>query len=151
MIHHTSPEFIARREILGRVGSTNDVVRGWLADGTAEVCVAVASSTQRTTWSMCMVMGALYRDALRFAASVPTWHRSGVTDARRKGVPALAMLLVACGARTPLSLGEAAPGGDAGRGGMVGSGGRGGAQGLAGASGGPSSGGAGTGGGSGST
>lgn len=42
MIHHTSPEFIARREILGRVGSTNDVVRGWLADGTAEVCVAVA-------------------------------------------------------------------------------------------------------------
>jgi len=42
VIHRTSPEFIARREILGRVGSTNDVVRGWLADGTAEVCVAVA-------------------------------------------------------------------------------------------------------------
>jgi BirA family transcriptional regulator, biotin operon repressor / biotin---[acetyl-CoA-carboxylase] ligase len=38
----TSPEFIARREILTRVGSTNDVVRGWLADGTPEVCVAVA-------------------------------------------------------------------------------------------------------------
>jgi BirA family biotin operon repressor/biotin-[acetyl-CoA-carboxylase] ligase len=42
MIHHTSPEFIARREILGRVGSTNDVIRAWLADGTPEVCVAVA-------------------------------------------------------------------------------------------------------------
>ena len=38
----TSPEFIARREILTRVGSTNDVVRGWLAEGTPEVCVAVA-------------------------------------------------------------------------------------------------------------
>lgn len=42
MIRPTSPEFIARREILGRVGSTNDVVRGWLAEGTPEVCVAVA-------------------------------------------------------------------------------------------------------------
>ena len=38
----TSPDFIARREILGRVASTNDVVRGWLAEGTPEVCVAVA-------------------------------------------------------------------------------------------------------------
>jgi BirA family transcriptional regulator, biotin operon repressor / biotin---[acetyl-CoA-carboxylase] ligase len=33
---------IARREWLDRVGSTNDVVRGWLADGVPEVCVAVA-------------------------------------------------------------------------------------------------------------
>jgi BirA family biotin operon repressor/biotin-[acetyl-CoA-carboxylase] ligase len=40
--HATSPEFIARREILARVGSTNDVIRGWLAEGTPEVCVAVA-------------------------------------------------------------------------------------------------------------
>lgn len=35
--------FLARREWFERVGSTNDVVRGWLADGTAEVCLAVAA------------------------------------------------------------------------------------------------------------
>ena len=35
-------EFLARREHLALVGSTNDVVRGWLADGTPEVCLAVA-------------------------------------------------------------------------------------------------------------
>ena len=34
--------FLARREQFDRVGSTNDVVRGWLADGTPEVCLAVA-------------------------------------------------------------------------------------------------------------
>ncbi len=34
--------FIARLELFDVVGSTNDVVRGWLADGTPEVCVAVA-------------------------------------------------------------------------------------------------------------
>ena len=33
---------VGRLERLGVVGSTNDVVRGWLADGVAEVCVAVA-------------------------------------------------------------------------------------------------------------
>jgi BirA family biotin operon repressor/biotin-[acetyl-CoA-carboxylase] ligase len=33
---------ITRREWFDRVGSTNDVVRGWLADGIPEVCVAVA-------------------------------------------------------------------------------------------------------------
>ena len=35
-------EFLARREHFSVVGSTNDVVRGWLADGTPEVCLAVA-------------------------------------------------------------------------------------------------------------
>jgi BirA family biotin operon repressor/biotin-[acetyl-CoA-carboxylase] ligase len=35
-------DFLARRERLAVVGSTNDVVRGWLADGTPEVCLAVA-------------------------------------------------------------------------------------------------------------
>jgi BirA family transcriptional regulator, biotin operon repressor / biotin---[acetyl-CoA-carboxylase] ligase len=35
--------FISRRERFDVVGSTNDVVRGWLADGTPEVCVAVAN------------------------------------------------------------------------------------------------------------
>ena len=34
--------FLARREHLARVGSTNDVVRGWLEDGTPEVCLLVA-------------------------------------------------------------------------------------------------------------
>jgi BirA family transcriptional regulator, biotin operon repressor / biotin---[acetyl-CoA-carboxylase] ligase len=34
--------FIARQERFAVVGSTNDIVRGWLAEGTPEVCVAVA-------------------------------------------------------------------------------------------------------------
>ena len=34
--------FLARHERFDSVGSTNDVVRGWLAEGTAEVCLAVA-------------------------------------------------------------------------------------------------------------
>ena len=36
------PEFLARREQFAVVGSTNDVVRGWLAAGTPEVCLTVA-------------------------------------------------------------------------------------------------------------
>ena len=34
--------FVSRQERFASVGSTNDVVRGWLADGTPEVCLAVA-------------------------------------------------------------------------------------------------------------
>jgi BirA family biotin operon repressor/biotin-[acetyl-CoA-carboxylase] ligase len=34
--------FLARRERFDRVGSTNDVVRDWLAEGTPEACLAVA-------------------------------------------------------------------------------------------------------------
>jgi BirA family biotin operon repressor/biotin-[acetyl-CoA-carboxylase] ligase len=34
--------FVSRRERFAVVGSTNDIVRGWLAEGTPEVCVAVA-------------------------------------------------------------------------------------------------------------
>jgi BirA family biotin operon repressor/biotin-[acetyl-CoA-carboxylase] ligase len=34
--------FLARRERFDSVGSTNDVVRRWLAEGTAEVCLAIA-------------------------------------------------------------------------------------------------------------
>lgn len=37
-----SDAFLARRAELGTVGSTNDVVRGWLDEGTPEVCLAVA-------------------------------------------------------------------------------------------------------------
>ncbi|MEW6224595.1 MAG: biotin--[acetyl-CoA-carboxylase] ligase [Chloroflexota bacterium] len=36
------PPFLARRERFASVGSTNDVVRGWLEQGTPEVCLAVA-------------------------------------------------------------------------------------------------------------
>ena len=36
------PEFLARQERFAVVGSTNDVVRDWLAAGTPEVCLAVA-------------------------------------------------------------------------------------------------------------
>ncbi len=35
--------FLARHERFDRVGSTNDVVRGWLAEGTPEVCLAEAA------------------------------------------------------------------------------------------------------------
>lgn len=38
------PAFISRQEHFAVVGSTNDVVRGWLADGTPEVCLAVAET-----------------------------------------------------------------------------------------------------------
>ena len=34
--------FLSRQERFAVVGSTNDVVRGWLANGTPEVCLAVA-------------------------------------------------------------------------------------------------------------
>ena len=32
----------SRVERFGAIGSTNDIVRGWLAEGVDEVCVAVA-------------------------------------------------------------------------------------------------------------
>jgi BirA family biotin operon repressor/biotin-[acetyl-CoA-carboxylase] ligase len=37
-------EFIARQERFPVVGSTNDVVRAWLAEGTPEVCLALADT-----------------------------------------------------------------------------------------------------------
>ena len=49
--------FIARQERFDVVGSTNDVVRGWLAEGTPEVCLAVADrqsagrGRQGRTWT----------------------------------------------------------------------------------------------------
>lgn len=36
------PEFLSRQERFPNVGSTNDVVRAWLADGTPEVALAIA-------------------------------------------------------------------------------------------------------------
>jgi BirA family biotin operon repressor/biotin-[acetyl-CoA-carboxylase] ligase len=49
--------FLARQERFDVVGSTNDVVRGWLADGVPEVCLAVADEQtagrgrEGRTWS----------------------------------------------------------------------------------------------------
>ena len=49
--------FVARQERFDVVGSTNDVVRGWLAEGTPEVCLAVADrqsagrGRQGRTWT----------------------------------------------------------------------------------------------------
>ncbi len=49
--------FLARQERFAAVGSTNDVVRGWLAEGTPEVCLAVADEQtagrgrQGRTWT----------------------------------------------------------------------------------------------------
>jgi BirA family biotin operon repressor/biotin-[acetyl-CoA-carboxylase] ligase len=37
-----TPPFLSRQERFAVVGSTNDVVRGWLAEGTPEVCLAIA-------------------------------------------------------------------------------------------------------------
>jgi biotin-(acetyl-CoA carboxylase) ligase len=34
--------FLSRQERFASVGSTNDVIRGWLAEGTPEVCLALA-------------------------------------------------------------------------------------------------------------
>jgi BirA family biotin operon repressor/biotin-[acetyl-CoA-carboxylase] ligase len=48
--------FLARQEQFAVVGSTNDVVGGWLAEGTPEVCLAVADEQtagrgrERRTW-----------------------------------------------------------------------------------------------------
>jgi BirA family biotin operon repressor/biotin-[acetyl-CoA-carboxylase] ligase len=52
-----APPFLSRLERFERVGSTNDVVRDWLADGTDEVAVAVADEQtagrgrQGRTWT----------------------------------------------------------------------------------------------------
>jgi BirA family biotin operon repressor/biotin-[acetyl-CoA-carboxylase] ligase len=37
-----APAFVARRQHFERTSSTNDVIRTWLAEGTAEVCLATA-------------------------------------------------------------------------------------------------------------
>jgi BirA family biotin operon repressor/biotin-[acetyl-CoA-carboxylase] ligase len=36
------PDILSRQERFAVVGSTNDIVRGWLAEGTPEVCLAIA-------------------------------------------------------------------------------------------------------------
>ncbi|MBA2381014.1 MAG: biotin--[acetyl-CoA-carboxylase] ligase [Chloroflexi bacterium] len=66
--------FLVRREHFGRVGSTNDVVREWLAAGTPEVCLAVADEQtagrgrQGRTWVAPPGSGLLLSVGFR-----PTW------------------------------------------------------------------------------
>jgi BirA family biotin operon repressor/biotin-[acetyl-CoA-carboxylase] ligase len=66
--------FLSRRERFERVGSTNDVVRDWLAAGTPEVCVALADEQTAgrgrngRTWSSPPGAGLLVSLGFR-----PTW------------------------------------------------------------------------------
>ena len=70
------PGFISRQEHFDVVGSTNDVVRRWLADGTPEVCVAVAGEQSagrgRDGRSWTAPAGAALLSSLGFR---PTWLR----------------------------------------------------------------------------
>lgn len=66
--------FLARRERFDHLGSTNDVVRDWLAEGTAEVCLAVADQQtagrgrRGRTWTSPAGTGLLLSLGFR-----PTW------------------------------------------------------------------------------
>ena len=44
MLTVAATPFFSRQERFARVESTNDIVRGWLAGGTPEVCLAVADA-----------------------------------------------------------------------------------------------------------
>jgi BirA family biotin operon repressor/biotin-[acetyl-CoA-carboxylase] ligase len=71
----TAP-FVSRHEAFERIGSTNDVVRSWLADGTPEVCVATAEEQTagrgRSGRSWAAPAGAAVLASLGFR---PTWLR----------------------------------------------------------------------------
>jgi BirA family transcriptional regulator, biotin operon repressor / biotin---[acetyl-CoA-carboxylase] ligase len=66
--------FLSRLERFPQVGSTNDVVRAWLADGTPEVCLAIADEQTAgrgrngRTWSAPSGAGLLLSLGFR-----PTW------------------------------------------------------------------------------
>jgi BirA family biotin operon repressor/biotin-[acetyl-CoA-carboxylase] ligase len=66
--------FLARQERFDVVGSTNDIVRGWLADGVPEVCLAVADEQtagrgrEGRTWAAPAGTGLLLSLGFR-----PTW------------------------------------------------------------------------------
>jgi BirA family biotin operon repressor/biotin-[acetyl-CoA-carboxylase] ligase len=66
--------FLSRQERFDVVGSTNDVVRGWLAQGTPEVCLALADEQsagrgrQGRTWTAPRGRGLLLSLGFR-----PTW------------------------------------------------------------------------------
>jgi BirA family biotin operon repressor/biotin-[acetyl-CoA-carboxylase] ligase len=66
--------FLSRQERFASVGSTNDVVRGWLAEGTPEVCLALADEQAAgrgrngRTWQAPIGTGLLCSIGFR-----PTW------------------------------------------------------------------------------
>jgi BirA family biotin operon repressor/biotin-[acetyl-CoA-carboxylase] ligase len=66
--------FPARLERFASVGSTNDVVRGWLAAGTPEVCVAVAGEQSAGRGRLGRTWTAPADSALLLSAGFrPTW------------------------------------------------------------------------------
>lgn len=65
---------LSRLERLPRIGSTNDVVRGWLADGVPEVCVAVADEQTAGRGRLGRTWSAPPGAALLLSAGFrPTW------------------------------------------------------------------------------
>ena len=83
--------FLARRESFATVGSTNDVVRGWLASGAPEVCLAVSDEQSagrgrdRRSWIAPSGAGLLLSLGFR-----PTWLSASQTW-RLAAVASLAM------------------------------------------------------------
>ncbi len=83
--------FLARQERFERIGSTNDVIRAWLAAGTPEVCLAVADEQTAgrgragRTWTAPPGAGLLLSLGFR-----PTWLAPGHTW-RLAAVSSLAM------------------------------------------------------------
>ena len=80
--------FLARQERFAVVGSTNDVVRGWLADGVPEVCHAVADEQtagrgrEGRTWSAPAGRALLLSLGFRPAWLAPdrVWRLAAVTS-----------------------------------------------------------------------
>ncbi|MEO7664404.1 MAG: biotin--[acetyl-CoA-carboxylase] ligase [Candidatus Limnocylindrales bacterium] len=81
----TTP-FLSRLDRFERVESTNDVVRGWLAEGAEEVCVAVADEQTRgrgregRTWTAPPRAGLLLTAGFRPAWIAPdrAWRIAGI-------------------------------------------------------------------------
>jgi BirA family biotin operon repressor/biotin-[acetyl-CoA-carboxylase] ligase len=70
--------FFSRQERLGRVASTNDIVRGWLAVGTPEVCLAVADEQTAGRGRAGRTWTAPPGSALLLSAGFrPTWLEPG--------------------------------------------------------------------------
>ncbi|HEY3163746.1 MAG TPA: biotin--[acetyl-CoA-carboxylase] ligase [Candidatus Limnocylindrales bacterium] len=93
--------FLSRREHFDRVGSTNDVVRDWLAAGTPEVCLAVAGEQTAgrgrdgRTWQAPPGSGLLFSIGFR-----PTW----LAPNHVWRLPAVVSLAMAEAAETSTSL-----------------------------------------------
>jgi BirA family transcriptional regulator, biotin operon repressor / biotin---[acetyl-CoA-carboxylase] ligase len=84
----TEKAFYARREHFARVGSTNDVISGWLADGEPEVCIATADEQwagrgrEGRTWLAPAGTGLLLSLGFRPAWLPPdrVWQLAGVAS-----------------------------------------------------------------------